>query len=184
MLCLFVGMENSESIEELKETNSGTIAVGDNATKNMMDGSTNAKLDKADIDASATRAGPSLSVQRKPMKCRAWVWKFFDEFIDENGKTRARCHFCGYDLAAESRTNGTTPLKNHYNSCKLNLVNVKTQQTLLNFQKVLEVDDVDDRVSPFSPQNSYGNQTPIPPSFPTPNTHLDHSCLETEESSS
>ncbi|GLT28519.1 hypothetical protein SLA2020_034440 [Shorea laevis] len=141
MLCLFVGMENNESIEKLKETNSGRIAVGDNATKNTTDGSTNAKSDKANSDVGATRARPSLSVQRKPMKCRAWVWKFFDE----NGKTRARCHFCGHDLAAEFKTNGTTPLKNHYNSCKLNPVNVKTQQTLLNFQKVLEVDDVDGR---------------------------------------
>ncbi|GKV21610.1 hypothetical protein SLEP1_g31572 [Rubroshorea leprosula] len=136
-------MENSESIEKSKETNSSTIAVRDNATKNMTDGSTYAKSDKANSDAGATGAGPSLSVQRKPMKRRTWVWQFFDEFINENGKTRTRCHFCGYDLAAKSSTNGTTPLKNHYNSCKLNLVNLKTQQTLLNFQKVLKVNDVD-----------------------------------------
>ncbi|GLT30003.1 hypothetical protein SLA2020_048300 [Shorea laevis] len=125
-------MENSENIEKSKKgTNSSTIAAANNTTKNTTDGSTNAKSDQAKSNA-ATATGatvPSLSVQRKPMKRRAWVWKFFDELIDENGKTRARCHFCGCDLAVESRTNGTTPLKNHYNSCKMNLVNVKVQHT-------------------------------------------------------
>ncbi|GKV05105.1 hypothetical protein SLEP1_g17148 [Rubroshorea leprosula] len=141
-------MENSENTEKSKEgTNSGTIAAADNTTKNTTDGSTNAKSDQAKSNA-ATAIGatrPSLSVQRKPMKRKVWVWKFFDEFTDENGKTRAWCHFCDCDLAAESRTNGTTPLKNHYNSCKMNHVNVMVQQILLNFQKVLEVDDVDGR---------------------------------------
>ncbi|GLT47002.1 hypothetical protein SLA2020_207250 [Shorea laevis] len=121
-------MENSENTKKSKKgTNSGTIAAADNTTKNTTDGSTNAKSDQAKSSAAiATGATePSLSVQRKPMKRRAWVWKFFDEFIDENGKTRAKCHFCGYDLVAESRTNGTTPLKNHYNSCKMNPVNIK-----------------------------------------------------------
>ncbi|GLT36725.1 hypothetical protein SLA2020_110850 [Shorea laevis] len=140
-------MENSENTKKSKEgTNSSTIAATDDTTKNTTNGSTNVKLDQAKSNtATATGTVPSLLVQRKPMKRRAWVWKFFDEFIDENGKTKARCHFYGCDLAAESRTNGTTPLKNHYNSCKMNPINVKVQQTLLNFQKVLEVDDVDGR---------------------------------------
>ncbi|GLT32008.1 hypothetical protein SLA2020_067050 [Shorea laevis] len=67
-------MENSENTEKSKEgTNSGTIAVADNTTKNTTDGSTNAKSDQAKSSATtatgATRT--SLSVQRKPMKRRA-----------------------------------------------------------------------------------------------------------------
>ncbi|GLU01416.1 hypothetical protein SLE2022_187240 [Rubroshorea leprosula] len=69
-------MENSENTEKSKEgTNSGTIPAADNTIKYTTDGSTNAKSDKAKSSAT-TIAGatePSLSIQRKPIKHKAWV---------------------------------------------------------------------------------------------------------------
>jgi hypothetical protein len=58
---------------------------------------------------------------RKPMASRSEMWQHFVKITDDKGIVRsARCKYCSRTMKADSKANGTSSLKRHFNVCKRN----------------------------------------------------------------
>ena len=51
------------------------------------------------------------------------AWDHFEKFIDEEGKTKARCIYCSKEYMVDSKIYGTSNLKNHTPICPEYLFN-------------------------------------------------------------
>ena len=51
------------------------------------------------------------------------AWDHFEKFIDEEGKTKARCIYCSKEYMAHSKIYGTSNLKKHTPICPKYLFN-------------------------------------------------------------
>ena len=51
------------------------------------------------------------------------AWDHFEKFIDEEGKTKARCIYCSKEYMAHSKIYGTSNLKRHTPICPKYLFN-------------------------------------------------------------
>jgi hypothetical protein len=60
----------------------------------------------------------------KPRAKKAESWKYFTQFVDEDGKDKAKCMYCNQDICCNSTTNGTSGLKRHLKACGSNPSNL------------------------------------------------------------
>ena len=51
------------------------------------------------------------------------AWDHFEKFIDEEGRTKARCIYCSKEYMTDSKIYGTSNLKNHTPICPKYLFN-------------------------------------------------------------
>ena len=78
--------------------------------------------------ARATMRSPCLpqvisSSNPNKRKSSSIVWDHFENFIDEEGRTKARCIYCSKEYMADSKIYGTSNLKNHTLICPEYLFN-------------------------------------------------------------
>ena len=60
---------------------------------------------------------PKQTGKRKVIKPRSKAWEHFTKYINDAGEVKAKCNYCGKDLAGDSKNNGTASLINHADIC-------------------------------------------------------------------
>jgi hypothetical protein len=58
--------------------------------------------------------------KRKPMAARSSMWEHFTKILDKGKLVKAKCNYCGNEIATHPVLNGTSAMHKHFNTCKRN----------------------------------------------------------------
>lgn len=106
----------------------------------------NVDVEDLDVDGdNDEEVGPKSKKRGRKEAFRSEYWAHFDKFFCEIDKVQKdRCKYCDREIKANPKVYGTRPLKNHFLSCKKNLMKLQLIKLgfLFNHQELVKRKDI------------------------------------------